>query len=114
MTTYLKQGDTLPVQSFTIVDPNTNQVLDLTGTSVYFHVGDFTLGDIVDSLATIVNASRGQVSYTWQVADTAIIGTFVSEWEVVYPGGMSQTFPTNSYDTVVISSDLSKGLAVPA
>lgn len=112
-TTYIKQGATLPTQIYTIVDPNTSQILDLTGTSVYFHVGDFTLGDIVDSLATIVNATAGQVSYIWQPSDTAIAGTFASEWQVAYPGGATQTFPTDSYDTVIIYSDLSNGLTVP-
>jgi|SRR5882724_633287 len=110
---YLKQGDTLPVQRFTIVDPHTGQVVDLTGASVHFHMGNFTKGAVVNSVATIVNAIAGLVSYSWIAADTAIIGTFSTEWQVLYPGGTSQTFPTDSYETVVVYSDLSKGLTVP-
>jgi hypothetical protein len=60
----------------------------------------------VNTAATIVNAAGGVVRYDWAVGDTSTPGTYNAEWEVHWPGPLTQTFPTASYHTVEVLADL--------
>lgn len=113
MVTYLKQGDTLPIPTATLIDSMTGQPVNLTGCAVFFHLGNFTNEDLIDSPASIVDAINGKVSYSWLPTDTNIAGAFVSEWKVVFADSSIITFPVSTYDSVIISADLSRGLVTP-
>lgn len=105
---YIKQGNTLPAITATLVDQN-NNVVNLTGATVYFHMTNGLYGNVINSQATIVNPTAGQVSYTWKTGDTNDCGTFSCEWYVVTSSGGQESFPQGFYNTVVIDPTLNNG-----
>lgn len=105
---FLKQGDTNPVITATLIDQN-QQVANLTGASVKFRMTNSFYGNVVNATATIVNATLGQVSYSWQTDDTNSTGTFSCQWYVVYSGGAQESFPQGFYNTVQIDPSLTSG-----
>lgn len=113
-TFFIKQGDTAPVITATLIDAAGN-VANLTGASVKFIMTNSFYGNAVNATATIVNASLGQVSYQWQsasssyVGDTGNTGTFSCQWYVVYSSGAQESFPQGFYDTVQIDPNLTSG-----
>lgn len=56
--------------------------------------------------ATFVDRINGVVEYAWVAGDTDATGNFLAEWQVTWPGGKPQTFPTTSYHTIAIVADL--------
>lgn len=60
----------------------------------------------VAALAIIVDALTGKVRYDWAAGDTSIPGAFLAEWEVTDAEGLTQTFPTDGYNDVLIYADL--------
>jgi hypothetical protein len=78
-----------------------------TATSVSF-IMKATQGNTikVNANATIVNAAGGVVRYDWALGDTDSPGTYNAEWEVHWPGSLTQTFPTASYHTIEVLADL--------
>lgn len=107
-TFFLKQGNTLPAITATLADQSGNPV-NLTGASVHFHMTNFYFGNVVNSAATVVNATSGQVSYSWQQGDTNNTGLFSCEWYVVFSNGAQQTFPYGYYNSVQIDPALNVG-----
>lgn len=107
-TFYIKQGNTLPVITATLMDQYGN-VPNLTGASVYFHMTNAFYGNAVNAPATIVNPTAGQVSYTWQTGDTNNTGTYSYEWYVVFASGAQETYPQGYWNTVQIDPSLTSG-----
>jgi hypothetical protein len=104
---YVKQGDTAPVATATLLDPSGDAV-SLSGATVRFHMKDATTV-IVDAAATpdadqVTN--KGKVTYQWLTANTTTAGTFRAEWQVTFADATIQTFPNYGYDTVQIESQL--------
>ena len=60
----------------------------------------------VNAAATITDAAAGAVRYDWASGDTDTPGDYNAEWEVIWPGPKTQTFPTVGYVTVSIIADL--------
>lgn len=60
----------------------------------------------VNAAATIVTPAAGVVRYDWQAIDTDVPGKYVAEWQVTWPGGKRQTFPTLTFHSVEIVQDL--------
>ncbi len=56
--------------------------------------------------AAITNAVGGEVTYTWGTADTATAGTYDAEVEVIWGDGKAETFPNDSYWSVVVVDDI--------
>lgn len=50
--------------------------------------------------------NRGHVKYDWQSGDTAAIGEFDFEVEVMWPTGRPQTFPVKGYAVLIVEDDL--------
>lgn len=50
--------------------------------------------------------ANGQVRYDWLAADKDTPGLFVSEVEVTWSGGATQTFPDAGYYTILVTRDL--------
>jgi predicted phosphodiesterase len=96
---YIKQHDTYPPLSAIIA--RDADVVDLTGATVQFH-----MGDVVDSEAEIVDAENGRVRYVWVEGDTDTAGSYRAEFEVTFSDGAIETFPQGGYVSVFIREDL--------
>lgn len=87
------QGDTAPAVLAVIHDEdNPSELVDLTGCTVRFQMrkpSDHRY--TVNSVATVVNAAGGLVSYSWGPNDLSVPGTYNFQWEITYPGGKVQT-----------------------
>lgn len=105
---YIKQNNTLPAYTDTLTDTQ-NNVVDLTGATVMFHMTNMFAGNVVNAAAIITNAAAGQVSYSWQSGDTATPGVYSAEWTVTFSGGAQETFPLNGYRQIEVLPDLSVG-----
>ena len=77
---YIKRGDTRPSLYATLTQEGS--VVDLTGATVRFH-----MGNVVDASAEILEASAGTVRYNWVAADTLLEGSYRAEFEVTFPDG---------------------------
>lgn len=96
----------MPSISATLVDADQAPV-NLTGTTLYFIMAATpSLTIKVNSPAVLVNAAQGQVRYDWASGDTSTAGDFLVEWQVTFPDGRQQTFPSTGYNTVKIVADL--------
>ena len=55
---------------------------------------------------SFVDRANGVVSYTWASGNTDTVGTFQMEWEVIWPTGRPETFPSTGYDTLIVGASL--------
>lgn len=107
----IRQNDLLdPIRSI-LKDAN-GAVVDLTtAMGVKFQMSAFSGGVVgaskVNAAATIDSpATAGAVRYNWAEGDTDTAGDFVATWQVTWPSGKPQTFPTVTNLTVLIIPDL--------
>lgn len=107
-TFYISQGATAPAITATLVDQYGN-VANLTGASVRFVMTNAFYGNAVNTAATIVNATAGQVSYSWGSSDTTNPGLFSCQWQVTFSSGAQETYPQGYYNQVSISPNLTSG-----
>jgi hypothetical protein len=109
MTTYyVKQGDTAPVATATLLDP-LGAAVSLSGATVVFHMTDQARAVVVNAAAVVDPdqvLNKGKVTYQWITANTLTAGVFLAEWQVTFAGGTIQTFPNLGYDTVQIDAQL--------
>jgi hypothetical protein len=107
----IKQDDTRPVYVVPLVSDfgGANDPIDLTdATAVKFLMrlqGD-TGPPKVNAPAVITDAAAGEVTYTWDAADTDVAGTYEVEFQITWSDGGVQTIPNDSYFTVEIKTDL--------
>jgi hypothetical protein len=104
---HLRQGDTTPPFRTRLRDEGGNNV-DLTASTVRLHArDDYDYLVKIDAVAVVdpdqtAIGNRGYVDYTFVPADTDTAGRFLAEWEVTFPSGKVQTFPTRGYDRIYI------------
>jgi len=106
MTFYIKQNDTRPILSATLVNSD-GSVPDLTGSTVVFKMRK--LGESsakVDAAAAITGATTGDVQYTWIGANTDTVGSYEGEIQVTFAGGGVQTYPNSKYIEIEIVDDI--------
>ena len=60
----------------------------------------------VNGTCTITDADKGIVAYQWTSGDTAVAGVFRAEFEVAFPGGAVETFPSDGYIDIIIREDI--------
>jgi hypothetical protein len=104
-TSTLKQGDT----KMTFTDtPTINGVAmtppQLVGCTVYFLMKTFDGATLVRNTG-VINPD-GTFSYAVTAGDVANAGKFQQEWDLIFPGGASLTFPNNGYNVVNILPEL--------
>lgn len=99
------RNDTAPAAAFTIVDENGDAV-DISSSTVRFHMADSSGAVKVDAAATIVSGAAGTVSYAWAAADTDTAGWFTAEFEVTFPDSTIRTFPNPPNLFVLIRGDI--------
>lgn len=101
----VKVGDAGTVISAILEDPG--GAVDLTGASVSFLMADAQYRAAkVNAVATIVGAATGEVSYQWQAADLDAAGSYIAEFEVVFPDASIATFPSQGYVEIRVVDDL--------
>lgn len=100
------QGDTLPLLVATLTHSDGITPWDLTlASSVKFTMKDATTGTVLVNNAACTIASdktTGQVTYTWQIGDTATATTCNCEFKVTFIGGAILTFPAIQNDLKVV------------
>lgn len=107
MSFYIKQNDTRPTMSATLIDANGSSV-DLTGATVSLKMrksGETSAVSLAGT-ASVVTADKGKVQYVWAAADTATVGSYEGEFEVTFSGGAIQTFPNDRYIDIEIVDDI--------
>lgn len=90
---YVRAGDTLPPIQATLLDP-TGAAVDLTGATVHFRMHLPGAAYKVDRVATLTSPSTGQLQYSWAAGDTDTAGSYLAHWHITFPGGATQTIPT--------------------
>lgn len=107
---HIRENDTEPDFRTRLTDADGLPV-DLSGATVRFHCIEAHNPNtvIIDGLATPdadqVN-NRGWVNYVFNPGDTATPGRHWAEWEVTYPSGGVQTFPTRGHDVLLVHGEL--------
>lgn len=103
MTKTIKSGDTL--LSFTDTLTVNGSAVDLTNWTVKFLLKRD--GETVHSAdATITDAATGTVSYSPGAGFPTAPGTYRQEWEGTNAATKILTFPSDSYNSVIIIEDL--------
>ena len=106
MTFYIKQNDTRPAITATLIDGD-GSLAALTGATVVFKmrkVGETSV--TVNSSATVTSVDNAEVTYTWSASDTSTVGSYEGEFEVTYSSGGVQTFPNSGYIEIEIVDDI--------
>lgn len=106
MTFSIKQNDTSPSLTATLLNEDGLPVDLSATTSVRLHVRNSTGTVVVDDDVLITDAAGGAVLYDWQPADTATAGIFQAEVEVTFLTGKVETFPNDGYVEIVITDDI--------
>lgn len=106
-TFFIKQNDNRPSLSVSLRDDKDRSV-DVTGATVLFHMRNAADDSVTinGGAVDIVDAARGNVRYSWVVANTATAGAFEGEFQVTFADGTIQTFPNDGYIKVVITDDV--------
>jgi hypothetical protein len=98
----LTRGDTAPQLLATLRDAEESPV-DIAGADVVFEMAEPRGHEsVITGPATIVDADTGQVRYTWDDADTDDPGRYRAQFVVEYPGGTTESFPSDGFHDVVI------------
>lgn len=80
---------------------------DITGNfGVYFTMKVGGTVKVSKEDMEIINAATGIVEYRWATGDTDTATTYNAEVEVDWGGGVTQTFPSKGYFTIVVNEDL--------
>jgi len=102
----IKQGDTLPVFTWTITD-SSGAPINLTGSTVNLVVRSLvSSAPLINTAATVVSAASGTVSFAFTTAQTATPGTYMATWVITTSGGGTQTIPTDGYLSIAIEESL--------
>lgn len=105
-TMYLKKGATLPAAE-AILSYSDGTVQDLTGAAVRFVMRLKATGaEVVNTAATVVDATTASVRYDWDAGDTDTVGIYECEWKVVLVNLKVGYFPSRGYNEVVIVDDV--------
>lgn len=105
MTFYIKQNDTSPSLLVTLQDGEGNAI-NLTSSTVRFHMVDLAGSVKVDGSMSLVNPSIGLARYNWLAADTDTPGTYYAEFEVTYSDLSIETFPNTDNVAIVVTPEL--------
>jgi hypothetical protein len=100
----IKTGDTAPSITATLTADSV--AVDITSSTVRFHMVNSADEIKVDAAADIVLGTAGTVRYDWVAADTDTAGRFKAEWEVTFSDGTIRTFPTPGYTNIRIVGDI--------
>jgi hypothetical protein len=104
----IKRHDTRPYWpvSLEFDDGSFPDITSATISMLCRNAGDSTLKFKDSATVWITDGANGELEWrpTADQVDTA--GRFDIEWEVVFPDGTQQTFPTRGYDRLTVVGDL--------
>lgn len=101
----IKKDDTYP--PITAILQRDGSAIDLSGATVQFQMalqGESAL--TVDAAATVTDAENGEVEYSWDAADTDVVGIYEAEFVITYASGRIETFPNDHFLYIEIVEDL--------
>lgn len=103
----IKENDTSKKIEATLKDVD-DVVVDLTGATVVFsmRLRSTRVIKIDNAVASIVSAIAGTVEYQWAAGDTDTPGQYEAEFEVLFGGGLIQTFPNNKHILVDVIGEV--------
>ena len=102
----IKQNDRLPELVATCLVAGLPADLTLA-VGVEFHMRAAGGGVAkVDAAAVVVNPTGGIVKYAWAAGDTDTVGEFEGEFEVMWSGSRTETFPNVDNILITIVDDL--------
>lgn len=106
---WIKVGDRLPTLDATLIEDDTQTVIDLTAANtVTFSMkkpGE-AAAKVDAAAATFVDKVAGQVRYEWGASDTDTPGRYNGEFVVTWSSGEETTFPNHDYIEVIIRPEL--------
>lgn len=112
----IKRNDSLPAMRVALKNPDGTPFTNLTGATFKLFFQAIALDPITGAKVTGVGVftvvgtgSTGEVDYAWNVADTANIGRFRAEIEVLPLAGGRTTFPGAGYILFDVVQDLGDG-----
>lgn len=109
----IKQYDLLPDLLLTVADDG--EPVDLSAASSAKLIVSNRSGILIEAEVEIEDQSDeenwGKVRYVWQNGDTAEVGTYNMEVEVMWAGARPETFPAKGYLKLSINRDLDGGPA---
>ena len=92
----IKKVSLRPILQATIYVSN-GTAIDITGASAVTFTMYNSIETKIDAVAgSIVDASAGQVSYSWSGTDTDTAGTYYGYFDVTLAGGFSMKAPTKN------------------
>jgi hypothetical protein len=69
-------------------------------------VNNNPIGATAAGTGVTLTINVGTVSYTWGGSDLSVADTYQQEFEVTWTGGAIETFPNDSYNTIIVKPDL--------
>ena len=106
-TFFIKRNDDNPSLDVALQDDKGRPV-NVTGATTVFHMrnaADDTV-KVSGGTTSTLNATRGEVRYSWSTSDTDTAGNFEGEFQVTFSGGGVQTFPNDGYIDIIIFEDV--------
>jgi len=98
---YIRQGDTLPTLTGTLLNPDLSAV-DLTSATI-----ELSLMQMATSIETVLpatvqgtDATKGLVEHLWQAGETNISGAYFYHWLVTWPN-QQESFPNDGRGLVL-------------
>lgn len=92
---FIKQGDTSPQLEVVLKDGEGN-VVDLTNHTLFFGMAETNGRLKVNSVATLISASAGNIRYEWAAGDTDTPGTYLAEFKIINPSGDVLSYPNST------------------
>lgn len=104
----IKQGDTRPNLPFQIFQPDQVTPLDLSAVDTISIVVRPKSGGVMTfkKECTITDVALGKGIYDWETGDTATVGDFQYELEILWVNGDVQTVPVDGYFDLVVVDDI--------
>lgn len=99
----IKRNDTRPLLILNLIE--NGSPLDLTDADSVRAI--LKAGAVVvEPAAAVTNAATGEVTVTFEAADTSTAGTFNLEVEITWAAGEIETVPNEGYAEIIIAEDL--------
>ncbi len=108
----IKQGDQRPKFVVVLYDDfgePSQAVVDLTdASSAVFNMRHESGAVIIDGVAAdITNDVGGEVTYTWDVGDTAEVGFYQAEVEITWTDTLPETWPNKGFWWIEVTEAIS-------
>lgn len=102
----LKRFDTWPPVVVALADAS-GPINLTTASAVHMEMQNAAKSTTMASLGmTIASAAGGVVTHTWVSAETSMMDTWSTEWEILWANGGVQTVPNDGQKSIAIVADI--------